>query len=386
MATKIFLPRLGESVEEATIGKWCKQVGDAVSRGDLIAELETAKAMMELECPVKGVLLAVFPEIGETIQMGDLVAIVGKAGEDWQAEIGKEEKQTKKEEPKKRDLTKPGEKTEVKPASGRIRISPNAKRLAQEKGLDLSELAREFPDKRITADDIEKMATKSASKIPVRKVELTKVQMITAERMAKSAREIPQFSVSIDVNAGRLLEKLQASANSGNKTSLTALLIQATGKVLETQRQFNAYFENGSVFHYEQINISVAVAVEKELFVPVIHQADTLSLLEISAKLQELIEKTKTNKLSLEDTTNGTFTISNLGMKGIRNFVPLVNPSQAAILGVGEVRDEIRLDSEGELFVEKVFSLTISADHRVVGGYEAADFLQSLRKAIEEKQ
>jgi len=384
MATKIFMPRLGESVEEAVIGRWLKEVGDTVARGDVIAELETAKAMMELESPVKGVLLAVFPDVGDAIQMGDLVAIVGKAGENWKEEIQKIPEE-KKEPPQ---VTNKEKKSNLKSpkdaASGeRIRIAPNAKRIAKEKGIEIRELAAAFPDKRITSSDIEKFMKESGGGVPTRKAALTNVQRITASRMAESARVIPQFSVSSDFKAKKVFKKLKKSKEKGKKISLTAAIVFHTASAIKKYPAINGYFENGSVFIYEEINIGVAVATEKGLYVPVIRNADELKLKEIADQLAVLREKSVKDALSVDDLSGGTFTISNLGMMGIRSFSALVNPSQAAILAVGSVREEITLDKKGEPKSRKMINLTLSADHRVVGGYECAEFFEVLREEME---
>ncbi|RLC33985.1 hypothetical protein DRH14_03940 [Candidatus Shapirobacteria bacterium] len=384
MATKIYMPRLGESIEEATIGRWCKQVGGIVARGDVIAELETAKAMMELESPVNGVLLAVLPEVGETIHRGDLVAVVGKAGEDWEAEI-REKSADDSANKTEKDTQRKAESIHKKDKAGadRISIAPNAKRIAKEKGVDLKELAALFPNKRITSGDIEKYLKKTGTGVPVRKVVFTNIQKITAKRMAESAREIPQFSVSADIRADKLYQSVRESEERGKKVSLTAAIIFHTASALSKYPALNAFFENGTVFRYEEINIGVAVATEQGLYVPVIHHADMLALEEVADKLADLSEKARKDTLSVEEVFGGTFTLSSLGMKGIRSFNALVNPSQAAILAVGTVRQEISLDENDTPVRNNMITLTLSADHRAVGGYECAEFFEILRKEME---
>jgi len=387
MATKIFLPRLGESIEEATIGCYIKKVGESVQRGDVIAELETAKAMMELESPVKGTLLAVFPEEGETINSGTLVAIVGKADEDWQSEL--DEKKDKKERQNKKRAKQGQQQTnkqKEKVSQSRIKISPNAKRIARSRGVDLSKLARNFFGKRITAQDVETYLAQidgdRVMDIPTRKVKLTKMQSMTAQRMMESAKDIPQFSVSMEVNVDSLVKKKEKSKAAGNPITITAYIIKVVAQALRDYPRLNAFYQDNHAIVYEDINLAIAIATQEGLAAPVIHQADTLTIKNISEQLTILKQKTKAHQLLIKDIEKATFTISNLGMMGVRGFVPMVVPFQAAILGVGAVHNTIALKANQKPIQQKHMLFTISADHRLIGGAEAAGFLQTLNNII----
>ncbi len=391
MATKIFLPRLGESIEEATIGCYIKKVGESVQRGDVIAELETAKAMMELESPVKGTLLAVFPKEGETINSGTLVAIVGKANEDWQSELD-EKKDIK--EGRENKIAKQGQqktnKQKEEVSQSRIKISPNAKRIASSRGVDLSKLAIKFPGKRITAQDVEiylaQIDGDRVIDIPTRKVKLTKMQSMTAKRMMESAKDIPQFSVSMEVNVDSLVKKKEASTAAGNPITITAFIIKAVAQALRGHPRLNAFYQDNHTIVYEDINFAIAITTQEGLAAPVIHQADTLTIENISEQLTELKQKTKAHKLLMKDIEKATFTISNLGMMGVRGFVPMVMPFQAAILGVGAVHNTIALKAKQKLIQQKCIQFTLSADHRLIGGAEAAGFLQTINNIINNKE
>lgn len=389
MATKIYLPRLGESIEEATIGCYMKKVGQSVQRGDVIAELETAKAMIELESPVKGILLAVFPEEGETIKSGTLVAIVGKADEDWQSEL--DEKKDKKERQNKKKAKQGQQQTnkqKEKTSQSRIKISPNAKRIARSRGVDLSKLAIKFPGKRITAQDVEKYLAQIdgdlVMDIPTRKEKLTKMQSMTAKLMMESAKDIPQFSVSLEVNVDSLVKKKEKSKAAGNPITITAFIIKVVAQALRDHPRLNAFYQDNHTIVYEDINLAIAIATQEGLVAPVIHQADTLTIKNISEQLTILKQKTKAHQLLIKDIEKATFTISNLGMMGVRGFVPMVVPFQAAILGVGAVHSTIALKANQKPIQQKHVLFTISADHRLIGGAEVAGFLQTLNNIIKQ--
>jgi pyruvate dehydrogenase E2 component (dihydrolipoamide acetyltransferase) len=397
MATKILLPRLGESVEEAVIGKWCKEIGDTVARGDVIAELETAKAMMELESPAKGVLLAVFAENGQTVQMGELVAIVGKAGEDWKAELAAE--LAKAEQTVAPTLTneEPRQTTSQQPIASavekrsEVRIAPNAKRVAEDLGIDWTQIPVEAGITRITSEIVKAYAESlkgafAPDQLPGQRVALTKVQSITAKRMTESTQNIPQFSVSMDVEADAMNAFIQAQKEkSAGKITVTAVLMWAVASALKQHPRLNARFDahTDAVFEYQDINLAVAAAAPEGLFVPVVHDVPALEPDQIAARLLELAEDVRNGKLKYEDSVGATFTISNLGMKCVRNFTPIIDPSQTAILGVGGMHTELALDSDGKVYSRKMINLTIAADHRALDGMAVAEFLITLKNLLQ---
>lgn len=387
MATKIFLPRLGESITEAVIGRWLKQPGDPVARGEVIAELETAKAMMELESPVKGTLLAIFPKTGDTVHLEELVAVIGEPGEDWESSekpiIAKADDESTKLVQKKDIKTALISDTEI-----RLKVSPNAKRRAKELGISLENLSQIVKDGRVTAQEVE--AIKPAANIsdsetiPYTRIPLNQIQMITARRMVQSAQTTPQFSVSIEVNAEGLINFINARKSTGtSKITLTAILIWKVAEALLKHPRLNSRFDGNAVLQFQEINIAVAVAAPEGLFVPVIHKAHQLSVEEIAKKLEQITSRLKNKRLEIKDTQEATFTISNLGMRGITSFMPLIDPDQTAILGVGALRDGIQWDETSILLRTRFFTLTLAADHRVVGGAEVSDFLATLKQLIE---
>ncbi|NPV40357.1 MAG: 2-oxo acid dehydrogenase subunit E2 [Anaerolineae bacterium] len=395
MATKIFLPRLGESIEEAIIERWVKKVGDPVALGDVIAELETAKATMELESPAKGILLAVIPQVGQTIQLGDLVAIVGNEGENWQGEV----------EPTGAGLPNnatqpPAVEAQIEePIRGknlasseakRVNISPNARRIAQELGVDWTGIPLPEGVRRITSEMIQDFARKNGmqgkNEMAGVVIPLTKIQSITARRMLQSAQTIPQFSVSMDMPAGRLLDVAkEQKTKSGSKVTVTAVLVKKIAEALSQHKRMNARYdaEKDAIFAFDTINIAVATATPMGLFVPVIHDANALSLAEIGERLAGLVDAAKAGGLKLEDATGATFTVSNLGMMQVTSFTPIIDPGQSAIMGVGNIREVVERDADGNFAPRMVINLTVTADHRVLDGMAVAEFLATLRNLLE---
>lgn len=387
MATKIFLPRLGESIIEAVLGRWLKQPGDAVARGDVIAELETAKAMMELESPVKGTILAVLPNQGDTVHLDELMAVVGSPGEEW--EKSEDSLPVIPESTQRDSVSKiEDEFTPKQRAGSRKLISPNAKRIAKQLGISIDRLNQIIKEGRVTAKDVMLLGGEpnlsDDETLAYKRIPLNQIQTIIAHRMEQSAFHVPQFSVSVDVNAERLINEIIRRKSSGaRKVTITAFIAWKTAEALNLHHRLNSRFKDDSILQFRDINIAVAVAAFDGLYVPVIHRADQLSVEAIADKIEQLTSRVNNKRLELSDTQGGTFTISNLGMKGVASFVPLVDPNQAAILGVGALRDGIGWDQNSILKRTHIFTLTVAADHRVVGGAEISDFLATLKELIE---
>jgi len=387
MATKIFLPRLGESITEAVIGKWLKQPGDSVVRGEVLAELETAKAMMELESPAKGTLLAVFAKPGDTVHLEELIAVVGSAGEEWDLKE-KDQAETKDTEPAGLVVDNKDNFNNEKKNVLRLIVSPNAKRRAKELGISREEIAQIKKEGRITALDVEALIRGKKELfqeiVPFQSIPLNQIQAITARRMQQSMQSIPQFSVSTEICVDGLIRFIEKKKTSEDpKLTITAVLIWKLTEALLKHPRLNSRFENDYVIQFSDINIAVAVAADEGLFVPVIHQVQKLSIEEIAKTLYEVVEKTKNKRLSVKDTIGATFTISNLGMKGVTSFIPLVDPDQSAILGIGALHDNFSWGSTSDIHHDQVITFTLAADHRVIGGAEAADFLATLKLFIE---
>jgi len=382
MATEIRLPHLGESIDSAVLVAWHKQVGDAIKRGDELADLETDKATLPLEAPKNGVLLAIVAAEGETVSIGELLSVIGREGESWTPESESPEKDTSPISTVNTAVSIPVADEE---SSAKIKISPVARRKARELGVDLASVAP-ADGLKIGGADVEAHARQSArtgNAAGRRRIELNQAKRLTGKRMLESAQNVPQFALTIDADIRNLLKFREGAKSAGDNFSLTALLIHATAMALRDHPLLNASFEDDGITVFDAINIGVATAAEDGLRVPVIHDADKLSLTALGAKLGELAEKGRENRLSPGEVSGGTFTLSNLGMTGIIHFTPLVNPPQSAILGVAAARSVVIPGTDGETEIAQMMALTVACDHRVLDGAEAAAFLASLKSAVE---
>jgi pyruvate dehydrogenase E2 component (dihydrolipoamide acetyltransferase) len=390
MATQVLVPVLGEAIGEARVAAWLRQPGDPVRRGDELAELETDKAVLMLECPADGVLIETLVAVGDMVTTGQLLAHVGKPGEQARAAAVTAASSAP---PDRTDRSHRSDAASTSPAAEagptRQRISPAARRMARQHGVELAQLAPGKPGARITTQDVARLRESGASapgtgvRLPHRRVALGDAQRTMAARMAQSARDIPQFSVSMEVDATRLLCVKQDLADGGAAASMTALLIQLAARALLKHPLLNARFDGDVVVVYETANMGVAVASPQGLVVPVIHGVQDLSLAEIAGQLENLAQVARTGRLTLAQVSDGTFTLTNLGMYGVSQFVPLVNPPQAAILGVGAAQPAVLPTAAGTHHIQRM-TLTVTADHRVVDGAAVALFLGDLRRAIEE--
>ncbi|MBU6352170.1 MAG: 2-oxo acid dehydrogenase subunit E2 [Chloroflexi bacterium] len=358
MSTSVLVPILGEAISEARVTTWLKQIGDPVRRGDELAELETDKAVLALECPADGLLLEILIGEGVLVTAGQLLARVGRLEE----------------------VAAQPPAAQPPAADERRRISPAARRLARQHGLDLAALAPALPGARITTHDVHRQLAGS-NRLPQRQQLLTETQRVMATRMAQSAREIPQFSATIECDASRLLAAKEELAN--RSLSLTALLAGIVARVLLRHPLLNSRYAGESVILYTTVNLGIAVTTPQGLVVPVLHHAETLAAGPLAEQLTRLVQAAREGRLSLAQVSDGTFTLSNLGMYGVSHFIPLVNPPQAAILGVAGIHPTVVPTATGTRHCQRM-ALTVSADHRVVDGAAAALFLQDLQHTIEE--
>lgn len=379
MATEVRLPHLGESIDSALIVEWHKRVGDAVRRGDELADLETDKATLPLEAPKNGVLLAIVAAEGDTVFIGDLLSVIGREGETWSAEAD-DEPEALRVTPA-HDIATTTARAQAAPRAA-YKISPLARRKAKELGVDLNSVAPADGVK-ISGADVEAQARQASARPGQRRIVLSRAKRLTGQRMMQSAREIPQFSATIDADIGPLLAASARLKERGTELSLTAIFIHLTALTLRSHPLLNAGFEDDGVTVLDSIHIGVATAAADGLRVPVIHDADRLSLAQINSALADLKRKAGANRLRPADSAGGSFTISNLGMSGVTQFTPLVNPPQSAILGVAAPRPVLLPGEDGALKPAQMLALTAACDHRVVDGADAALFLRDLKAAFE---
>lgn len=394
MATPMIIPHLGESVESAVLVAWHKQVGDAVKRGEEIADVETDKAVMPLEAPQNGVLLAQMVAAGSSVRIGQLIAMIGRAGETPAVP----ESPATPVQPAPTLSTAPAPTAEAP----RRKISPLARRMAREYGIDLNSVPASASDKVSSREIQQYLKSRGAAAspavppalpmapaaglagLPQRRVALSNIRRITGQRMAEGAQAIPQFSVTTLADAAALVALQAELAAAGSPATITALLVALTAAALMAHPQANARYAEGDLIVYETVNMGVAVAAEDGLRVPVVARVETLRLSEVQSQLAALAERARAGRLSPGDVNGATFSLSNLGMFGVAHFTPLVNPPQAAILGVGAIQPVFVPDAAGQPRLIQQMALTLTADHRALDGAEAAAFLKSLKELIED--
>lgn len=417
MAEVIRMPRMSDTMEEGVIVAWHKKVGDTVKSGDLLAEVETDKATMELESYQEGVLLYIGVEEGAAVQVNGILAIVGKKGEDYkpllkeekaeakEQEAAQEEKTEAKEEPKaepKQEEAKPEpQKAEASSDDSRLKISPLARKMAEEKGIDLNDLKGSGDDGRIIKRDVEQYqpAAKKADAAPQQVVQLPKVvgeesyeevnvsqmRKTIAKRLSESKFNAPHFYLTMEINMDKASAAREGlNAFSPVKISYNDLVLKATAAALRRHPKVNSSWLGDKIRYNHHIHIGVAVAVEEGLLVPVIRFADNKGLSHIAAEVRELAGKAKDKKLQPAEMQGNTFTISNLGMFGIEEFTAIINPPDACILAVGGINKRLVMDDNGELRNEQIMKVTLSCDHRVVDGATGAQFLQTLKSLLED--
>ncbi|MGW5795086.1 pyruvate dehydrogenase complex dihydrolipoamide acetyltransferase [Saccharopolyspora sp. NPDC003752] len=408
--TEIQMPRLSDTMEEGVISTWHKNVGDQVKRGEVMAEIETDKAIMELEAYDDGVLEKILVDAGATVPIGTPIAILGDgsgaaaeaAPAPAPAAAAPAAEAPAAEAPAPAEPAAPAAPVEQ---GAKPKASPLAKAVAKEKGVDLSTVQGTGPGGRIIRADIEAAASAApaaaapapaaapaaapvVSNEDVEEIPLSNIRKVTAKRLTESKQQAPHFYLTSAIDVTDLMafratlnERLQAAG--GPKVSVNDLIVKAVATALRANPAVNVSFAGDKMLQHKRINLGVAVAIDNGLVVPVIKDADRKSVSEIAAESRELAGRAREGKLKLDEMSGGTFSISNLGMFGIEQFSAVINPPEAAILAVGAARDEVQV-RDGEFVARKILRATLSADHRAVDGAVGAAFLQLLTGLLED--
>jgi pyruvate dehydrogenase E2 component (dihydrolipoyllysine-residue acetyltransferase) len=374
VADELTMPKLSDSMADAVIVRWLVSPGEAFERGKPLVEVETDKATVVYEAEQAGTLDSILVPEGGTAAIGDAIATLAN-GDGATAQAPP---------PPARRVSD----------GGRANASPVARRTAVELGVSLHGLAGTGPGGRITREDVERAAAEpgaapaepavAGGKGQTTRHELTPTQATIARRMVESVTTIPVFSVSADVDVSLVLElRRGADAEAGVVPSVNDFVVKASAQALREHPRFNASFADGAVETYSRVNVAIAVATDDALLVPVIGDADRRSLAEIAAETRRLAEAARRRALTPADLADGTFTVTNLGMFGVRSFTAIVDPPQAAILAVGGARRAPVEDARGELAFRDLMTLTLTCDHRVVYGADGARFLSRLRELLE---
>ena len=411
-ATLITMPKLTDSMAEGTLVTWLKKVGDAVKVGDLIAEVETDKATMELESFEDGVLLYIGVEEGQAVPVDTTIAIIGQADADYKALLNPAAVPAASAAVETADPV-PSAVTEVAtheaPATDetRVKASPLAKKIAEDKGIDLSHIAGSGDGGRIVKRDLDSAAPAKTAEIskpvaapatqplaqtpqPVANVvgdfedtPISSMRKTIARRLAESKFTAPHFYLTMEINMDKAMA-LRGPINEASpvKISFNDMIIKASALALKKHPAVNSAWLGDKIRKYNYVNVGVAVAVEDGLLVPVVRDADKKSLSGIAAEVKELAGKAKDKKLQPKEWEGNTFSISNLGMFGIEQFTAIINPPDACILAVGAIKETVA-HKDGQFYATNVMKVTLSCDHRVVDGALGAAFLQTLKQLLE---
>ena len=388
------MPKLSETMEEGEIIQWLKKEGDKVKEGEPLLEVATEKANMELEALTSGFLRKIIATEGEVVPVTQTIAFIAdsmeeKIPEKKEEAAGKREKGAIKEAiiEEKKEVSEISKEAEI---SRPIKASPLAKKLAREHKIDLATIEGRGPGGRILKEDVLRAVEQAAEQkeVPQKKeISLSRAEKVMIRQMEKSKREIPHFYLTIEVDSSEAMKMrddllAEFEKEKGIHLSYTDLLIKSCGRALYKMPRVNSTFEKGKVISHLKIDVGLAVAREEGLIVPVIRDVDKKDLFQIARDRKELVEKANENKLSLEELEGASFTLSNLGMLGIREFTAIINPPQASILAVGEVKKRAVVLGE-KIEIRPIMEMTLSCDHRVVDGYLGARFLQEIKRGLE---
>ena len=410
MAEIVRMPKLSDTMTEGVVAAWHKKIGDKVKTGDLLAEIETDKATMEFESFQDGVLLHIGVEKGKKAPVDSILAILGKEGEDVAAIIEAEASAPKAEEPKAAaPVAAPVEKAAPAPApmpapvaapaakaapapvaanNGRTKVSPLAKKLADEKGLPLNYIPGSGDGGRIVKRDIDafmagSMQGSASAVESYYEVEVSQMRKVIARRLAESKFSAPHFYLTMDIDMDNAISARKSINDQGMKVSFNDMVVKACAMALKKNPVINSSWLGDRIRYNDHVHIGVAVAVEDGLLVPVVRHANTKSFAQIGTEVKVFAEKAKAKKLLPQDWEGNTFTISNLGMFGIEEFTAIINPPDACILAVGGIK-QVPVVKNGAVVPGNVMKVTLSCDHRVVDGASGAAFLNTIKSFLEQ--
>jgi pyruvate dehydrogenase E2 component (dihydrolipoamide acetyltransferase) len=409
MAIEILMPALSPTMTEGNLARWLKKEGDKVAPGEVIAEIETDKATMEVEAVDEGVLAKIIiPEATEGVKVNQLIAVLLEDGEDAASievlianQNNMPQESTVVQGAPVASMPQLAEQSTTQSISeNRVFATPLARRLAAEKNLDLSKVTGSGPHGRIIKNDVIGLANNNSFVVTPQSVEptsrsmlvpFTAMRKIIAKRLQESKQNIPHFYLDIDCNVDKLLQlrteinknaPLNVEGKPKYRISVNDMMIKACALALQQVPEANVAWSEQGLIQHHHIDISVAVAIDGGLITPILPDADKKSITEISALMQQLVIKAKQNQLKPEEFQGGSFSISNLGMYGIKNFKAIINPPQACILAVGATT-QVPVVKDGGIQIASVMSISLSCDHRVIDGAVAATFLNKLQFLIE---
>lgn len=400
MATKIMMPKLSDTMEEGKILKWLYKEGDKVKQGEILVEIESDKADMELESYDSGILRKIVVPEGGKAPIGALIAVIGEANEDiaplLTESAAAQQKTSPKPQPAVAESSRPTKSSPQhdtvrgEPTDGRIKASPLARKIANDRGINLAGVHGTGPNGRIIRKDLEGTAVGIGARadLPVTPgtssdVPLSSIRKTIAKRMAESKATAPHFYVTVDVDMEPAMTfREQILSASELKISYTDILVKASAAALMNHPGVNATYRGDTMRQHHFAHIGVAVALDEGLVTPVIRNCEQKRIDQINRELRDLVERARSRKLKPEEYQGSTFTISNLGMFDVEDFVAIINPPEGAILAVGSIVERPVVRS-GKIRIGHTMKMTLSSDHRIIDGAVAARFLQDLKKFLE---
>ena len=378
MATKVVMEALSPTMEEGRLVEWKKQTGDVVKVGEVLAEVETDKAVMELVARAGGTLLQQAVAAGTTVPVSQLVGWIGQPGEALGPGTATPVATTPASAPAAAPAAVP---TPAPVALGRVKASPLARKMAADKGLDLSRVPGSGPEGRVIRRDVEGVAARPA----FTDVPLSMIRKTIAKRLSQSIGPIPTFYLTTEIDMERatdLREQFKTLYGDTVRVSFNDLVVKAVGLALAKHPACNAWWQDDKIRYWNEVHIGMAVAVKDGLITPVIRNADLKALRDISAESRELATRARDRKLKPEEYTGSTFSISNLGMFDIEHFTAVINPPEAAILAIGSIA-QVAAVVNGQVVARRRMRVTMSCDHRVIDGATGAAFLTTLKLLLE---
>ena len=377
--TEVVMPRLDPGMQSGKIVEWLKKEGEQVNKGEPILVVEGEKTTFEIEAPESGLLTRILAKPGDDVQVTQAVAIIG-------------EPTTRSESPQQQTTQVPPSEvatrtpTTSQPVRQQVIASPAARRLAQEQGVDISQVSGTGPGGRITSEDIMAATKKTAAQTTtqsrgptvLKRTKLEGIRKAVAERLSYSARNTVAVTITMETDATTLVSLKEKESH----IAFTALAVKAVAKSLEKHLIVNSSLEGDEIVTYSQINVALAINTDQGLVAPVIQNTNKKTVREINAEISELAEKAKGNRLTIENLTAGTFTVTNLGAYDVESFAPIINPPQCAILGLGRIAYKpIAVGSQ--VVAKPTTTLTLVFDHRIIDGIPAARFLQEVKRNLE---
>ena len=416
MAEKMLMLALSPTMEQGVIAKWRKAQGDAVESGEVVCDVETDKAVMEYESQTAGTLLKITVPEGSSAAVGEIIAVVGEPDEDVSAivEEANRQQQAKGEKKEEKNSRRPhrgrqkeqeDEPVDAKPepaqappmqtAGKKVLSSPLARRVADEKGIDISRVKGSGPQGRVVEADVLAAAEKGVAQpaAPVmagqamqqEEIPISQKRRVIAQRLSDSKHERPHYYLTVSAQVDDLLAARKVyNANAAEKLSFNAYLVKLTAEALRRHRMVNATWNDDAIILHGRVDVALAVSQPDGLITPVLRNCEQKGIVQIDRELKELIAKAQAGTLQPEEYSESTFTITNLGSFGIEEFTAIINPPNSAILAVGQTKPTPVVDASGSVVVAQIMKLTLSCDHRLVDGATGARFLTELKAMIEQ--